>query len=35
LILWGGTPDIFGRFVHAEVARFAKAVKETGVKIEE
>jgi tripartite-type tricarboxylate transporter receptor subunit TctC len=29
---WGGTPEDFGKLIHAEVARFGKAVRESGAK---
>jgi tripartite-type tricarboxylate transporter receptor subunit TctC len=30
----GGTPDAFGRFVHEDIARWAKVIKESGVRVE-
>jgi tripartite-type tricarboxylate transporter receptor subunit TctC len=29
---WGGTPEDFGKLIHAEVIRFGKAVKDSGAK---
>ena len=30
----GGTPDAFGAFIKAEVAKFTKLVADTGMKVE-
>ncbi|HEY8670315.1 MAG TPA: tripartite tricarboxylate transporter substrate-binding protein, partial [Terriglobales bacterium] len=30
----GGTPEQFGEYVRADIARWEKVVKETGVKVE-
>jgi len=30
----GGTPEAFGRFVREDIARWAKVIKESGVRVE-
>jgi len=30
----GGTPEAFGRFVQEDIARWAKVIKESGVRVE-